>query len=113
MTQLHQTVATVRTLGFSVRLSVSSRVMTTAHTCSEKFVLEISSQHILTLQDSVMMEILDLLELPHQLSMRVVLSSAMVKNGVLSAMTPGMILMPLLFADSLATLIQVWSVTVS
>lgn len=49
----------------------------------------------------------DLLDFPHLLSMKVVLSSAMVKNGAQSAMTSGETLMPWLYADSLGSLQQV------
>ena len=51
-------------------------------------------------QNSVMMVTLDLLEDRPLLCMKVVWSSAMVKSGVLSVMTPGTIPMPLWFAGS-------------
>ena len=49
----------------------------------------------------------DLLDFLHLLSMKVVLSSATVKNGAQSVMTSGETLMPWLYADNLASLLQV------
>jgi hypothetical protein len=51
-------------------------------------------------QNSVMMVTLDSLEDHPLLCMKVVWNSAMVKSGVLSVMTPGMIQMPLWCAGS-------------
>ena len=53
------------------------------------------------------MVISGLLEGHHQLSMKVVLNSVMVKTGEQSVMTFGITLMLQLFADNLATLILV------
>ena len=53
------------------------------------------------------MVISDLLDFPHLLSMKVVLSSAMVKNGAQCVMTSGETQMPVLYAGSLVSLPQV------
>ena len=53
------------------------------------------------------MAIFDLLDFLHLLSMKVVLNSAMVKNGAQSVMISGETLMQVLYADSLVSLLQV------
>ncbi len=53
------------------------------------------------------METSDLLDFPHLLSTKVVLNSAMVKNGAQSVMISGETPMRGLYADSLASLLQV------